>query len=431
MNIRDDFTQRTKDELAKRVAMRCSNPSCKKPTSGPRSQASKSINIGVAAHITAAAPDGPRYDEAISSEQRSGIENGIWLCQNCAKLIDNDPERYTVDCLTEWRQAAESTAISQLESGKCDHSTVVSMTTIVQIKMDIEFSNFDEREKRIYKHALASFLGIPVDSVSIESVEMGSVIIYVRLPKDSAQHLENEFLKQASNFPMLQNTSLVRCLGNATAISGRVFALLVAINNYPIRPLSGSLHESFRLRQLLQDSFSAKDIFSLYDHHATKENIFDALHSLATRARLGDTLIFSFGGHSEISLNNEDLILHPVDSQLDRSELSGISLQEVLQLLAQSLARKMILLDVYLPSGSRGVIEHARASKNEIVFFAESENKDNWDAEFVSAQLANTLERIAANKSDFDIENIVKDIQNQGEDRTGATKSISCLGAVF
>src|SRR5437773_3257614 len=30
----------------------------------------KAINIGVAAHITGASPDGPRFDSAISTEQR-------------------------------------------------------------------------------------------------------------------------------------------------------------------------------------------------------------------------------------------------------------------------------------------------------------------------------------------------------------------------
>jgi hypothetical protein len=32
---RDDFNLKTKDTLAKRVGMRCSNPDCRQPTSGP------------------------------------------------------------------------------------------------------------------------------------------------------------------------------------------------------------------------------------------------------------------------------------------------------------------------------------------------------------------------------------------------------------
>tara|TARA_B100000929_G_scaffold5347_1_gene4503 strand:+ start:517 stop:705 length:189 start_codon:yes stop_codon:yes gene_type:complete len=57
--MRDDFTKKTKEILAKRVGLLCSNPKCKKPTSGPNSDQNKSTNIGVAAHITAASVGGP------------------------------------------------------------------------------------------------------------------------------------------------------------------------------------------------------------------------------------------------------------------------------------------------------------------------------------------------------------------------------------
>lgn len=63
--------------------------------------------LGVAAHITAASPGGPRYDPKLSSEERSGHGNGIWLCQNCAKLVDNDPALFSVDVLKTWKNSAE------------------------------------------------------------------------------------------------------------------------------------------------------------------------------------------------------------------------------------------------------------------------------------------------------------------------------------
>jgi len=85
-------------------------------TSGPQIDASKSINIGVAAHITAAAPGGPRYDARLSPSERKSIQNGIWLCQSCAKLIDSDPERYTLSLLEEWKQKAEAAALAEIES---------------------------------------------------------------------------------------------------------------------------------------------------------------------------------------------------------------------------------------------------------------------------------------------------------------------------
>ena len=116
MTMRDEFLQRTKESLAKRVGMLCSNPDCCKPTSGPCNEITKALNIGVAAHITAASPGGLRYDPSLSDAERSAIENGIWLCQNCAKLVDNDPVKYTVECLRDWKLRAEQAAQRRVES---------------------------------------------------------------------------------------------------------------------------------------------------------------------------------------------------------------------------------------------------------------------------------------------------------------------------
>ncbi len=112
---RDDFSKLTRDRLAMRVGVRCSNPSCRKLTTGPRTESSYIINIGVGAHITAASPGGPRYDPSLSSEQRQSPENGLWLCQNCAKLVDNDPERYLAEVLQQWRANAEAFTLAELE----------------------------------------------------------------------------------------------------------------------------------------------------------------------------------------------------------------------------------------------------------------------------------------------------------------------------
>jgi hypothetical protein len=94
------------------VGFLCSNPDCQAPTSGPQITNSKSVNVGVAAHITAAAQGGPRYDSTLTPEERAAITNGIWLCQNCAKLIDNDAIRYSADLLRQWKSTAEQEALN-------------------------------------------------------------------------------------------------------------------------------------------------------------------------------------------------------------------------------------------------------------------------------------------------------------------------------
>lgn len=114
MNNRDDFSKKVKEEMAYRVACRCSNPKCRKITFGPKESVEGYVNIGVAAHICAAAPGGKRYDPNMSKEERSSIENGIWLCQSCSKLIDSDERKYTVEILRKWKYDAEKDTHEEL-----------------------------------------------------------------------------------------------------------------------------------------------------------------------------------------------------------------------------------------------------------------------------------------------------------------------------
>jgi hypothetical protein len=113
---RDDFSPEVKDILARRVGTACSNPNCRQSTSGPQEDPKKVLNIGVAAHITAASRKGPRYDDKLTADERTSVENGIWLCQNCGKLVDNDALRYPTDLLRRWKQLSEEAARLSIES---------------------------------------------------------------------------------------------------------------------------------------------------------------------------------------------------------------------------------------------------------------------------------------------------------------------------
>lgn len=116
INNRDDFPQKVKDLLGNRVGWRCSNPDCRKPTRGANTDPQDIMNIGVAAHICAASNGGPRYEPKMSSEERKSSENGIWLCQSCSKLIDNDVIRYNIYLLHIWKENAERLAIIELQT---------------------------------------------------------------------------------------------------------------------------------------------------------------------------------------------------------------------------------------------------------------------------------------------------------------------------
>ena len=109
---RDDFDDKTKEMLRRRVNGICSNPNCNHPTQcASQSNSNKIEYIGVAAHICAASEGGPRYDENQSPDERSSIDNGIHLCSNCATMIDkNNGIDYSATTLREWKKQAEKRA---------------------------------------------------------------------------------------------------------------------------------------------------------------------------------------------------------------------------------------------------------------------------------------------------------------------------------
>jgi len=105
--VRDDFTKRTIDTLAKRSGYSCSNPECLNATVGAARGNDGFVIVGVAAHITAASPGGPRYDPSLTREQRRHQSNGIWLCEIHGKQVDADDQHFTVEMLRKWKQKAE------------------------------------------------------------------------------------------------------------------------------------------------------------------------------------------------------------------------------------------------------------------------------------------------------------------------------------
>lgn len=61
-----------------------------------------------------ASPGGPRYDSALTPEQRKQLENGIWLCGTCSQLVDKDHLRYTSTIFREWKEIAENDTLKKL-----------------------------------------------------------------------------------------------------------------------------------------------------------------------------------------------------------------------------------------------------------------------------------------------------------------------------
>ena len=103
-NNRDNFTPATRKRIERQARGHCSNPRCRRLTNAASSHGQGEINIGEAAHICAAAPGGPRHDGSMTPEERSSADNGIWLCDTCARAIDSKDPKFTVALLHEWKR---------------------------------------------------------------------------------------------------------------------------------------------------------------------------------------------------------------------------------------------------------------------------------------------------------------------------------------
>ena len=128
--VRDEFSAATRKTLVARAGMRCSNPSCRRATAkADPTDTENWIDLGVAAHITAASQRGPRYDGSLSREQRCSAHNGVWLCHHCAKEVDSTESTYEIATLRTWKEQAEACTA---------RDAAATLDAIAQLIADIE-----------------------------------------------------------------------------------------------------------------------------------------------------------------------------------------------------------------------------------------------------------------------------------------------------
>ena len=130
---RDDFSSKIKRIISQRAAYICSNPDCNNLCIGPSKEKEDQINyFGKIAHISAAYEGGPRYDSSLTPEERSSIENAIFLCSNCADMIDkNNGVDYTTSVLKLWKENHERDINKRLKSQKPLKSTFAELDSEV------------------------------------------------------------------------------------------------------------------------------------------------------------------------------------------------------------------------------------------------------------------------------------------------------------
>ena len=150
-----EFSSKTKRVLAQRVGYHCSNPNCQVvSTIGPGDDEKSVVLLGEAAHIIGAIQSGisPRADSTKKISEIVSLENGIWLCRNCHRLVDSKISTYTVDALRKWKSQAEARQAKLLEE---QSSTFVEKYIYPSISVDKGISS-DTFETKVNSMALAA-----------------------------------------------------------------------------------------------------------------------------------------------------------------------------------------------------------------------------------------------------------------------------------
>ncbi len=106
-----DFPLRVQRTLMERAGHECANPDCRKRTTAPHTDDMRVVRIGEASHIAGARPGSARHDPKMSDEERGCITNGIWLCRDCAAIIDRDEARFPAENLRRWKREQEQRSL--------------------------------------------------------------------------------------------------------------------------------------------------------------------------------------------------------------------------------------------------------------------------------------------------------------------------------
>jgi hypothetical protein len=160
--MRDDFPKPTRQAVALRAGYRCSFDGCDQLTVGPSEESEFAVcTIGVAAHVSAAASGGRRYDPGMSSDERMHINNAIWLCANHATLVDRDDVTYTVERLKEMKRRHEVRIASILGSPSAqphaDSSDLIALGPDLVCLGEIVSGSGNDLEIRILHYVRGEF----------------------------------------------------------------------------------------------------------------------------------------------------------------------------------------------------------------------------------------------------------------------------------
>lgn len=233
---RDNFTDKTKLQIAKRAGWLCSDPECRRPTTGATSDGDGEIMLGEASHICAAAPGGPRYDAGMSETERRSAKNGIWTCKLHGKSVDSGDPKFTVELLLGWKRQAEEHSHRSVLYNEAARPAKVSEGELEQrlhaaAAADVEVFGRSERwpstdvaltvqmaelDKPVKTSALARALSELGDLVLVAPPGMGKTSTLLQVAEGLVAHGETPVFVPLADWATEKKTLLDSILGRVT-----------------------------------------------------------------------------------------------------------------------------------------------------------------------------------------------------------------------
>ena len=126
--IRDSIPDRTRLKLWVKSAGRCEFSGCNKPVWRNDLTLSDG-NFGEVVHIIGASKEGPRGNEE-STNLQIEFSNLMLMCQQCHKEIDDNPDRYPEELLSEWKKKHEDRIEIQTSYSKDIYKSTVLLFSV-------------------------------------------------------------------------------------------------------------------------------------------------------------------------------------------------------------------------------------------------------------------------------------------------------------
>jgi energy-coupling factor transporter ATP-binding protein EcfA2 len=131
MDHRAEFSAATRKIIAERAGYQCSVLNCGRLTVGPGPGQAQVVSTGMAAHIYAASPGGPRGTGGLSAAERSEPENGIWCCYSHGKAIDSDNgNAFSAAVLKAWKRLHEARKNAEMTGTPQDRFGLVESISV-------------------------------------------------------------------------------------------------------------------------------------------------------------------------------------------------------------------------------------------------------------------------------------------------------------